>query len=256
MTYALRAAIAAEKLEGWQPTADEIEVLESFAHSRLTMTDYLAWTRRQYVDESEVVSPVFARRRPYYQRGSDVLANSLGLTTHAALQSAEYAMTAGRFVQAFHPTARPELTVVEAHRQLFADIYPWAGDYRLTTIRKGGTRFARVDEIAGQMERVNSDLTEAFACATGYNTEALGYRMARIYAEYNVIHPFREGNGRTGSLLLAMIARRGGYELDFLDVTRREWNDAARSAATQPCDIGPLRALFERSLVRLGNDVG
>ena len=35
--------------------------------------------------------------------------------------------------------------------------------------------------------------------------------MARLHNEYERIHPFRDGNGRTGRLVLNLILVRGGY---------------------------------------------
>ncbi|HYJ55231.1 MAG TPA: Fic family protein [Mycobacterium sp.] len=52
----------------------------------------------------------------------------------------------------------------------------------------------------------------------------------RLYAEYNQIHPFREGNGRTGTLLLHTVAALCGRSLDLTGVTRDEWYSASRDS--------------------------
>ncbi|OLP04007.1 hypothetical protein BVU76_02915 [Mycolicibacterium porcinum] len=59
---------------------------------------------------------------------------------------------------------------------------------------------------------------------------ALSYRLARIYADYNQIHPFREGNGRTGTLLLHLLAGRAGRRLHLDDMPRSEWIAASRDS--------------------------
>jgi len=50
------------------------------------------------------------------------------------------------------------------------------------------------------------------------------------HAEYNQIHPFREGNGRTGTLLLHTVAALCGHRLDLTGVTREEWYSASRDS--------------------------
>ena len=59
------------------------------------------------------------------------------------------------------------------------------------------------------------------------------------YAEWNVLHPFREGNGRATREWLMQLARAAGYELDQtrIDNSNQQWNDPERvtmSAANWP----------------------
>jgi fido (protein-threonine AMPylation protein) len=63
---------------------------------------------------------------------------------------------------------------------------------------------------------------------------ALAYRLARLYADYNHIHPFREGNGRAGTLLLHTVAALCGRRLDLSSVSREEWYLASRDSAVSP----------------------
>jgi fido (protein-threonine AMPylation protein) len=65
-----------------------------------------------------------------------------------------------------------------------------------------------------------------FAVVTSWR--GLAYRLARLYADYNHIHPFREGNGRAGALLLHTVAALCGRRLDLTGVSREEWYAASR----------------------------
>jgi cell filamentation protein len=49
----------------------------------------------------------------------------------------------------------------------------------------------------------------------GLPADEFGNKAAHFLAELNAIHPFREGNGRTQLVFLAMLARGAGYILDF-----------------------------------------
>ena len=39
--------------------------------------------------------------------------------------------------------------------------------------------------------------------------------LADLYHRINMLHPFREGNGRTQRLFFTLLIRRAGYEIDF-----------------------------------------
>jgi fido (protein-threonine AMPylation protein) len=68
----------------------------------------------------------------------------------------------------------------------------------------------------------------------GLDQSGLAYRLARLYADYNHIHPFREGNGRAGTVLLHTVAALCGRRLNLSAVSRgstRRRGTACRSAA-------------------------
>src|SRR3954451_7905801 len=78
-------------------------------------------------------------------------------------------------------------------------------------------------------------LLEETARALGTNGAALdsarlAYRLARLYADYNHIHPFREGNGRAGTLLLHTVAALCGRRLDLTGMSREDWYSASRDS--------------------------
>jgi len=64
----------------------------------------------------------------------------------------------------------------------------------------------------------------------GLDAPGLAYRFARLYADYNHIHPFREGNGRAGTLLLHTVAALCGRRLDLTGMSREDWYSASRDS--------------------------
>lgn len=84
------------------------------------------------------------------------------------------------------------------HRVLFGEVYDWAGELRRVDIAKGTTRFctsARIrPEAIALLAQIDRETLEQPA------HERVVERVADLYAELNMVHPFREGNGRTQRL--------------------------------------------------------
>ena len=43
------------------------------------------------------------------------------------------------------------------------------------------------------------------------------HEITDLYHEINMLHPFREGNGRTQRLFFTLLIRRAGYDISFAD---------------------------------------
>lgn len=52
--------------------------------------------------------------------------------------------------------------------------------------------------------------------------ENISKRLAYYMAEINVIHPFREGNGRSTREYIRFLAMSNGYTLDWSKIDRNE----------------------------------
>ena len=59
-----------------------------------------------------------------------------------------------------------------------------------------------------------------------------------------LVHPFREGNGRTQRVFWNRVAADAGWQLDWRPV-QGAVNDAACRAAAESRDFGPMRAMFD-----------
>ena len=76
------------------------------------------------------------------------------------------------------------------------------------------------------------------------DAENVPERLAYYLSEINVLHPFREGNGRTQRLFIEYLALNAGYRVDFSDVTPEEMIIA--SAESFACDYDKINLMFER----------
>lgn len=177
---------------------------------------------------------------------SDVLINKLGLTDEAALETAEIELTQARIEQ-FEPDFDDiSLSALcGIHRFLFQDVYHWAGELRTVDISKGNTRFANVNRVEPEAEKLFRQLAQE-NYLVDLPREQFVARLAHYYCELNVIHPFRDGNGRAQRLLFEVISINAGYLLRWGPIGRAEWLDA--NIAAYNCRLEPLTVLLERVL--------
>jgi cell filamentation protein len=230
---AVAQVVAVERVEGWRPTDEQVSALAALARGDGPFDDYLAKFRDRYP------APQTPRRRrlalrpalPYLVPGTTLLRNNFGAASAEMLADLEFVATAGRMVLWLcGPTGRVDADVLDVrvlHRHLFADVYAWAGEYRTCELRRGQQGFAWQSTLASRMTRVHDAARSVVDAGGGYDDPRLAYELARLYADFNQIHPFREGNGRAGALLLYGVTTRCGRTLDLTVTSRDEWYSAA-----------------------------
>ena len=185
----------------------------------------------------------------YCYPDSAVLINKLGITDQSALDIAELEFTQYR-VEQYEPDFEDFswASLLHIHFFLFQDIYSWAGEIRTVDISKGTTRFANVQFIGKEAIKLFLQL-ERENLLTQLPDREFTERLAHFYSELNVIHPFRDGNGRVQRLFFEGLAINAGYEIHWQTITTREWLEA--NIAAYHCQLNPLIDLFERAIVKL-----
>jgi len=71
-------------------------------------------------------------------------------------------------------------------------------------------------------------------------------KLAEYYAEFNMIHPFREGNGRVQRLFFEHLAAYNEYALDWSLISQAEWIQANIDGFN--VDYQSLTAIFKKIL--------
>ncbi len=151
---------------------------------------------------------------PYCYPGTTVLKNIPGIKTAKALARFETIATAAR---AEEPLPKGHLSVRHyqaTHRHLFQDVYAWAGRFRTVRIGKGWSAFCYPENIVREMTSLFADLKER-KFLSDLSADQFPREAARFVSTLNAIHPFREGNGRTQTAFLALMANHAGHPLDL-----------------------------------------
>ena len=148
--------------------------------------------------------------------GTTCLVNLLDIHDENILAATEAALTLGKTSALLRKPLSGSFDFAcykGIHQYLFCDLYPWAGQVRDIDLSKRGTVFMP----AAQIERA-ADV--CFARLVSTDLRALsGHERAVTVADFyntiNLLHPFREGNGRTQRVFFQQWLRAFDYELDF-----------------------------------------
>ncbi|MNN21845.1 putative adenosine monophosphate-protein transferase fic [compost metagenome] len=70
--------------------------------------------------------------------------------------------------------------------------------------------------------------------------------VAEAYSDLNVVHPFREGNGRTQRILFEHLILNAGFEISWWGVEEDEWIYA--NIAAYNCNLEPMKQVFEKCI--------
>lgn len=155
------------------------------------------------------------------------------------LHYAEYAATARRGAELSAGLASVERTydaehLRAIHRYLFQDVYAWAGEYRSVDITKGRTDFANVDDgsIDRRLRSVQTRV-ESVDWST-LDRRAFAEHSSAVFAELNIAHPFREGNGRSSKMFMEHVAERSPFEMNWAAVSPAVWNQRSELSGPDP----------------------
>lgn len=151
---------------------------------------------------------------PYCYPGATVLRNIPDLKTQDALDAFEAVSTTQRADEPL-PEGRLSVSHYQAiHRHLFQEVFAWAGRFRTVRMSKDASAFCYPEHIAREMKSLFENLKEK-RYFQGLATEEFAKSAADFLSTLNAIHPFREGNGRTQTILLVLLADRAGHPLDL-----------------------------------------
>lgn len=96
--------------------------------------------------------------------------------------------------------------ICNIHELWLGDIYPMAGKYRTVTMEKDGFPFASSGQIEKLMNELEKNYLSKYTPCHFIDTNQLAYALGVVHVELILIHPFREGNGRTARLLADLMA--------------------------------------------------
>ena len=159
----------------------------------------------------------------YTYKGTDVLVNKLDIKDEKKLEKYERKMVAFKLAtinEVEFPKVFDEKRLKFIHSYLFCDVYDFAGMYRLENIIKENFVFSQYEYIEENLKSVMSKI----------NFDEFIKMISYLMTELNVIHPFREGNGRAIREFIRELMLECGYEIDFSKIEYDEVIKASKEA--------------------------
>lgn len=184
------------------------------------------------------------RNSNYCYKNSNVLINKLDIHNEKVLQKFEAKITAAKLLALRKKGIIGNFDtqhLIDIHTYLFEDIYPFAGKFRNENIAKGVFRFAEFEYIEPELERLLNEL-KSENYLEGLSKEDLTQRLAYYLSELNVLHPFREGNGRTIREFIRELALKNGYVLNLSNVSPSDFLKASIKSIVDTTDLSNLIA--------------
>ncbi|HIR49020.1 MAG TPA: Fic family protein [Candidatus Faecimonas gallistercoris] len=167
----------------------------------------------------------------YCYPNTEVLINKLGIKDQETLEVAERRITT-LMLSAIQLRDIPSPSklfsgkyYLDLHKEVFEHIYDFAGQIRDENITKGNTPFCRPEFIYSYLNETLQTLGKKITKIQ--SKDDITTWLADCYGELNIIHPFREGNGRIAREFLresveCMDKYLGfNYELAFSDVNEQ-----------------------------------
>ncbi|OEG00193.1 hypothetical protein BHF71_05760 [Vulcanibacillus modesticaldus] len=180
---------------------------------------------------------------------TNVLINKFNIKDQDKLQMLERKLT---YLRLFELGIKPILGrfdlmhLQDIHYYIFQDIYSWAGTIRTVDLAKGNTLFAKALFITDESRRIFGELKKE-NYLKDYDINKFSERAAYYLAEINVLHPFREGNGRTQREFIRILSLNAGFNLDWSKIPAK---DIFEAQVASVYDIKKLVEVIRNSITR------
>jgi len=165
----------------------------------------------------------------YCYNETNVLRNKLGIKSQKQLKKIEEEITAFKQYEIYNNPIKGRFTkthLFNIHSFLFGDIYSFAGKIRREQIGKADTWFYPPNLIDRELNKIFNFLKKNY-CLRSLDNEILFDKLAYVMAELNIIHPFREGNGRAIREFIRLLALHNCYDLNWGNADKKEILDAS-----------------------------
>ena len=160
------------------------------------------------------------------------LENKLGIKSSAELAREEERISKKKAVELFENGMLENLeagkfqTLCEIHKYLFDDIYDFAGKIRTVNLSKGNFRFAPLMYLEAAIENIDKMPQNTFD------------EIIEKYVEMNIVHPFREGNGRSMRIWLDMMLKKQiGQVVDWSKIEKEDYLMAMERSPIKDIEI-------------------
>lgn len=126
------------------------------------------------------------------------------------------------------------------------------GEYTTTDMAAGDTVFGDHEQLIAKVPKLLESTEKAIASAAIHPM----ILAARFHGFYEYLHPFRDGNGRTGRLVSNYILLRSGHPLLIIpSEARQEYISALRMIRTEATDEHLVRFFFKMAMRRMEDEL-
>lgn len=167
----------------------------------------------------------------YTYKGTNILVNKLDIKDKRKLERYEKKMVAFKLAtihEVEFPNVFDEKRLKFIHNYLFCDVYDFAGMYRLENIIKENFVFSQYEYIEDNMKKIVNQINIDELKKLPFNEFIK--KISYLMTELNVIHPFREGNGRAIREFIRELLKECGYDIDFSEIDYDDILKASKEA--------------------------
>lgn len=164
-----------------------------------------------------------------------VLKNKLHITDQKALEDTETVLLSDTYEYFFQVLESRKITfdiklIFRIHKYFLGTLYNWAGSIRNVEISKDGVLFCASSQIQKELKKLDQFIKKNLPTEKD-SKEQISNKLALIHCEFNAIHPFREGNGRTIRLFLDLLSVTSGFSIT-------DYSKTSQKAYIQACIAG------------------
>ena len=164
-----------------------------------------------------------------------ILENRMNITDSAELAYEEERISKKKAAQLFDnklldsfPAGKFD-TLQAIHKYMFEDVFDFAGEIRTVNLAKGNFRFAPLIYLQAALDNIDKMPQSTFN------------EIIEKYVEMNIVHPFREGNGRSTRIWLDHILKDEiGKVVDWSKVDKEDYLLAMERSPIKDVEIKVL----------------
>ena len=183
-----------------------------------------------------------SRNSIYCYKNTNVLINKLNIREQEKLNKKDSNISAVKIFELRQNKLIGKFDIkhfIGIHKHIFEDLYEFAGLFRTENIAKGNFSFAEWNYIEDELNRILEELANEHYLKN-LDKENLAKRLAYYMSELNVLHPFREGNGRTIREFIRQLAYKNNYILDLRKINSKELLKATIKSVVDTKDLENL----------------
>ena len=182
----------------------------------------------------------------YTYKGTNVLKNKLNIKSEKKLKEYETKVVALKLASIDKANIKRTFDknhLINIHKYLFEDVYDFAGKYRKENITKENFRFSEYYYIEDNIDYVFNKIKIDELKKLSF--DELIKKLSEIMTDLNVLHPFREGNGRATREFVRELLNELGYDIKWFKI---DYNDILKASIKAVVDDSEQIELLKKSI--------